>query len=247
MESNLHQPFLPGGEGPFGPPVKCATPLPRAGFGPEVSVGLWTLMHRSTGTDTPLLLFLPSVPSGAAAETGPTKVVCERSCKIEGWRGKERRRDGRELLEAERGKREKKRSLVLVPSSHPLPSPPRGDKTSPALTAAPGGHSSAAPAMPWPPRRDGHHHKPVATDPADPCRSQAPSPAFQTQPVGMPAIANQPLQPRILILSAAKSIPVHPVASVAPSGGLRRGSLPPSNPPPRYLGYSELQLPKLIC
>jgi len=135
-------------------------------------------MHRSTGTDTPLLLFLPSVPSGAAAETEPTKVVRERSCKIEGWRGKERRRDGRRSLEAERGKREKKRSLVLVPSPHPLPSPPRGDQTSPALAAALGGRSSAAPVIPWPSHGNGHRHKPVTMDPAGACRGQAPSLAF---------------------------------------------------------------------
>lgn len=245
MKSNLRRPFLPGGEGPFRAPLKHVTPLPRAGFGPEVSVGLWTLMHRGTGTDTPLLLFLPSVPSGAAAETGPTKVVCERPCKIEGWRGKERRRDGRRLLEAERGKREKKRSLVLVPSPRPLPSPPRGGKTSPALSAAPGGRSPAAPAMRWPPHRDGHRHKPVTTDPADACQGQAPSLAFQTQPLGSPALATQLLLPGILIFSPASCIPVHPVASIILSRGLGGGHhhLPT---PLRYSEDSRLQLPKLI-
>lgn len=209
-------------------------------------------MHRSTGTDTPLLLFLPSVPSGAAAETGPTKVVCERSCKIEGWRGKERRRDGRRLLEAERGKREKKRSLVLVPSPHSLPSPPRGEKTSPALTAALGGRSPAAPAMPWPPHRDGHRHKPVTTDPADACHGQAPSLAFQTQPLGSPALANQLLLPGILISSPASCIPVHPVASIILPRGLRGGSPPPSNPP-EILGGLQAAAPEahslvgLVC
>lgn len=207
--------------------MKRVTPLPRAGFGPEASVGLWTLMHRSTGTDTPLLLFLPSVPSGAAAETGPTKVVRERSCKIEGWRGKERRRDGRRLLEAERGKREKKRSLVLVPSPppppSPLPSPPRGEKNLPSSHCGPGRTQPRCPsnALAVPQRR-----APSQTRRHGPCRRlpwSSTTPGVSNPARGTPALAHQLLLPGILILSPASSIPVRPAACVILSRGLAAG------------------------
>lgn len=147
-------------------------------------------MHRSMGTDTPLLLFLPSVPSGAAAETGPTKVVCERACKTEGWRGKERRRDRRRLLEGGRGKREKEEfSSGFFPP--PLPSPPRGGKSSPALAAAPGGCSPTAPATPWPPHRDGHN--PITMDPPTPAMVQ--QHPWLLKPTPRDASSHQPAPP----------------------------------------------------
>lgn len=119
---------------------------------------------RNAGGHAPLLLFLPSVPSGAAAETGPTKGACYRSCKRDGRREKGRRTDEERSLEAEGGKRErKKRSLVLSPSPRPLPSLPRGENSS---------------------CRGGHGHEATAERPAVPCRGQAPDLAFRTQPAG---------------------------------------------------------------
>lgn len=207
-------------KGPFRAPLKHVTPLPRAGFGPEVSVGLWTLMHRSTGTDTPLLLFLPSVPSGAAAETEPTKVVREISCKIEGWRGKERRRDGRRLLEAERGKREKKRSLVLVPFPPALPTERRKN--------LPSSHCS--------PRRTQPGHPTEMVTTPSPRTLRTPAVAkhrpWHFKPSSWDTSPHQPAPPaRDFNPWSSKQHPSSPSGFHYPLQRTKGGSPPPSNPP----------------
>lgn len=124
--------------------------------------------------------------------------------------------------------------------------PTEGRKTLPSSHGSPRrtqpGCPSDALATPqrWAPSQTSHH---------GPCRRlpwSSAVPGISNPAHGMPALANQLLPPGILILSPASSIPVHPVASVILSRGLRGGHhhLPT---PLRYSEYSTLQLPKLIC
>lgn len=150
----------------------------------------------------------------------------------------EKKRRKKVVRGRERGKREKKRSLVLIPSPLSLPSPSRGEKNLPRSCCSPGrtrpGHPRdvlVTPPQRWP---QPHPHGPSGRLPRPRTDRE-----FQTSPHQAPPPAGIPA------LSPARGIPApsedsHPLQRTR--GG--RHHLPT---PPRGSGDSRLQFPKLLC
>lgn len=184
----------------------------------------------------------PVFPLERRQKRGRPKWRVKRSCKTEGWRGTERRRDPRRLLEAQRDRgkrereREKKRSLVLV-HSPPSPALPTQRRKNPPPGV--GGQNPATPAMSWSPCHRGGL-KPIPTDLLDIHHDQGLT--WNSKPI----LHQPPVLPAgipILKASGASRIPQDSTSSPEDS----REVTATSQPPQRHSGFSRLQFPKLLC
>lgn len=149
----------------------------------------------------------------------------ERSCKREGWRGKEKKRQKKVVRGRQRKDREKKRSLILIPSPHHLPSPAltvsRPPQRCPDRPTGLGTTTNRSPQTLRTPAMVQHHPGCSKADPWNTSSHQPAPPARDFNP--------------------QSSSPVHPVASIILCRGLSGGHhhLPT---PRRYWECSRLQL-----
>lgn len=152
----------------------------------------------------------------------------------------EKKRRKKVVRGRERGKREKKRSLVLIPSPPPRPSPPRGGKTSPGLAAAPGGRGPATPEMSWSPQDSTETATALSPRTLWTCAMANTDLEFQTQPSPSP-FSLQGFHPPAQLAAARLPLrALHPLQRT-------RGGHQHLPTPPRCSGCSRLQFPKLLC